>query len=176
MDRRPFLALALFMLVPFSIFIITYPFLQGPEEGSLIVRWSSPKGIVLLNMVHGDSIEVRYNSSLPLSLYLLDLEAAEDLRSPIYYKNELPPPFHTGSSGKVKVRSEGSGDKELLFWNSSFTSDQNVNYSLVVHRKVVTWGMVVSGSGLLVLCAGGTFLWLRRVRRERSAMPPWKDR
>jgi hypothetical protein len=160
----------------FSVFVIAHPFLVGPDEGTLTVRWSSPTGLVLRNLVKGDSIEVSYESDLPLSLYLLDLKDAEDFRRPSFYKGDLPVPLRTGTSADIKVRVDGTGDMEILFWNASFTTDQTVDYSIRVHRRALTWGMVVSGSGLLILCLSGAVFLIRKGRDDRTVDRPPSDR
>ncbi len=176
MVPRPLVAMILLVLSSFSIIVILNPFLSGPEEGTLTIRWSSPKGVVLRNLVKGDSIEVSYESELPLSMYLLDLSEAEEMRRPSFYKGEQPVPKWSGTSADLRLRVEDTGDKELLFWNSSFTTDQTVDYSIKVHRRVMTWGMVVSGSGLLILCLGSAFLLVRKGRTDqRNDMRP-RDR
>lgn len=167
MVPRPLAVLVLLVLSSFSIIVMLHPFLSGPDEGTLTIKWSSPKGLVLRNLVKGDRIEISCESELPLSIYLLDLKEAEALRRPSFYKEEQPVPIWSGSSADLKLGVEDTGDKELLFWNSSFTTDQTVDYSIKVHRMVLTWGMVVSGSGLLTLCLGSAFLLVRKGRTDQ---------
>jgi len=176
MVPRPLVALVLVVLSSFSIIVIAQPLLVGPEEGTLTVKWSSPTGLVLRNLVEGDSIEVSYESELPLSVFLLDLEEAEAFRRPSFYRRDLPAPIHSGRTADLELRVDRSGDRELLFWNSSFTSDQTVDYSIKVHRRVLTWGMVVSGSGLLILCLCGAVLLVRKGRDHQELERTPKDR
>ncbi len=141
------------VLTVLSMFIIIYPYFEK-EEGELTVHWSMPKGLKLENMKKGDSIEFTFSCDQNISVFLLKSVQAEKVRNPGFEQVELPEPLATGKKGSGEVEIGEEGDYELLFWNPSFRTDQDVHYSVKVNKPKNDMAMCLSGASLLVFSAG----------------------
>lgn len=175
-SRRTFIfILVTTILLSFSLFVFIFPTIKPPLEGEITIKWSRPSGVRFDDLKMDDTLEVQFECDLPVGIYLLPKATAEDLRSPSYYKEPLPPPYMTEKEGKIKIEVREDGDYELLFWNESFTRDHTIKYSIKTHLQKEVTISIISGTSLLFLSCVPPMIWFLK-RNNKEKIPPVKER
>jgi hypothetical protein len=158
------------LLLGGSILSFTYPVLKWDIEGTLDVAWSNPKGVRFNDLSKGDTMTVTFDcTSDEIGVYLLSQEQADEFRSPAFYKDPLPPPEILLKEGSVELEIPKDGDWEVLFWNESFTTDKEIEYSIDTDFRKDRTISLVSGTSLLILALIPVTLILISRTRERKS-------
>lgn len=120
---------ALIMIIG-SFFPLIDIFTDDEMEGTLEPNWANPTGVQLKDVVPHSSIELNYNATEIVMIYLVTIDQAIEYRSPKWEKTPLPEPVHVSSEGDVRISFGNDTDYEILVLPEDGSFDFEFSYSV----------------------------------------------
>ncbi len=178
-----FTAILVLMLIT-SFFCIAFPFIFNRTDGTLKIDILEPVGIQIDDLWKNDDIIIDFRSEIPMEVYFLTRDEANEYRSPTFYKSPLPDPIFVGSSGRIIIEIPKKDDYEILFipgMNLSETSEINdtnpgnadlsrvkVDYEMERHVMREIIGFMIYGTSLFIFSSGSLIIRHLRSKNRKN--------
>ena len=132
------LNLLLLLLLVFGIIMVLMPFTLFSKtvyRRSISVYTEHPDGSTIPNLKKGDTIEVSFEATQVVEVFIVKESVARDYREhQVSYNfwgiDVLGPPAYVGKSGEVKIKTNSSGDWTVFFRNENSTGIVKVDYTI----------------------------------------------